>query len=143
MQYFIDQITHYHVQEHDHESMDLNPAVVLIHSPLAPDVMAFLEKMLTAFNWPLDHCHHIIINHEQPTANYQLLWRKKELKLVLSFGIPIAHIGLFFLAKPYTLTPIGKNMIYLADPLEKIALHKELKSKIWNDLKSFHLTEES
>ena len=35
-------------------------------SCLAPDAMAFLDKMITAYGWPAEPCHHLVIDDMMP-----------------------------------------------------------------------------
>ncbi len=141
MKYFIDQIKHYQINEPDVHYSTMHSRIVVVHQHIAPDLMAFLEKMLGAFGWPLEQCHHLTWTGEESDDNYRLLWGNKNVKLVLSFGVPFHSIGIFSLAKPYTITSAGSCMLYSADALEKIAPSKDLKSRIWNDLKSLNIKE--
>ena len=113
--------------------------IILVHHILAPDVMAFLEKMISAFGWTPDQCYHHYIESGK-NENYSLLWRSVDLKLVLSFGISPDSLGLYILPRLYELINLDTFLFYQCDTLEKLATSKELKSMIWRDLKNLQTT---
>ncbi|MEP7321104.1 MAG: hypothetical protein ABI761_04255 [Saprospiraceae bacterium] len=113
--------------------------IILIHHHVAPDVMAFLEKMISAFGWTQDQCYHQYIESGK-NENYSLLWRSLDLKLVVSFGISPELLGIYTTPKPYQLINLDAFLLYQCDTLEKLANSKELKGMIWRDLKNLQFS---
>jgi hypothetical protein len=126
---------HYVMPEPIQNQDALGKHIILVHHILAPDVMAFLEKMISAFGWTQEQCHHLCIESGK-NENYSLLWRSVDLKLVLSFGISPDLIGLYITPRLYQLIEMDTFMFYHCDTLEKLATSKELKGMIWKDLKN-------
>jgi hypothetical protein len=137
MNHFISSSGHYSIPDLN-TSWNNAGELILVHARLAPDELAFMEKMIQAFDWPGIRSFHVVINAET-TINYQLLWAQKQIHLVILFGIPPGDIGLNILLKQYQLTFLDPYYIYLADPVDKLANHKVNKGKIWNDLRELRL----
>ncbi|MEO5583196.1 MAG: hypothetical protein ABIR66_10925 [Saprospiraceae bacterium] len=116
--------------------------IILVHHVLAPDVMAFLEKMISAFGWTTDQCYHLYIESGKG-ENYSLLWRSPDLKLIVAFGISPELLGIYTTPIAYQLINLDTFLLYQCDTLEKLATSKELKSMIWKDLKSLQVSNKS
>lgn len=127
---------HYDIPVTAYDPGHIQPAVVMVHHALAPDAMAFLDKMVTAYGWSTDQCHHIIFDDNNPVY-YNSFWKIKSIKLVITFGVSWHLIGLPIHATNYQLNNLGSFQLYPCDSPEKLASSKELKGKIWNDLKNF------
>lgn len=113
--------------------------LILVHPRLAPDELAFTEKMIQAFGWGGIRSFHLVFNPESD-KNYQLLWAQKQIRLVILFGIFPGDVGLNILLKPYQLAYIDPFYIYLTDPVDQVANQRANKGKIWNDLKELLLS---
>jgi hypothetical protein len=138
MNHFLQSSRHYSIPDLDTSWNDAGE-VILVHSRLAPDELVFTEKMIQAFDWPGISSSHQVYDSEID-LNYQLLWARKHIQLVILFGIPPGDVGLNILLKPYQLTYIEPFYIYLTDPVDQLANHKVNKGKIWKDLKALLLT---
>lgn len=138
MNHFLQSSGHYSIPDLDTSWNDAGE-LILVHSRLAPDELAFTEKMIQAFDWPGIRSFHQVFNPETE-LNYQLLWARKQIRLVILFGIPPGDVGLNILLKPYQLSFIDPFYIYLTDPVDQLANHRVNKVKIWNDLKELLLT---
>lgn len=135
--FFNSNTKHYDIPAADYATgSHIHPAIVMVHHALAPDAMAFLDKMITAYGWPAELCHHLVIDDMMPLY-YNTFWKIKSIKLVITFGISCEQIGLHVHLANYKLNHLGSFHLYPCDKLEKLAASKELKGKIWNDLKNF------
>ncbi len=138
MDEFFAPLKHHRLPDLEHE-WPASPRAVLVHKRPAPDEQVFLEKMTAAFHWkPEDvfQVQHI----DKAQVNYQLLWAKPGIKLVLVFGIPLADLGIHIQAKPYHLTPCNPFQLYFVDSLDEVARSREMKAKLWNDLQKMDLS---
>ncbi|MBK6390257.1 MAG: hypothetical protein KA109_11185 [Saprospiraceae bacterium] len=133
---FLQNSKHYDIKTPSPAASNPEASIVLAHPKLAPDLSAFLDKMIQAFEWNAHECLHLEIGPEDH-YDYSAFWASKSLRLVVSFGIPIHSIGLFIPAVNYHLFKVSPFEVYSCDLLQNIAAQKELKSKIWQDLKSF------
>lgn len=136
---FLSTIKHYDVKAALPAVHNPEASVVLVHPKLAPDLSAFLDKMVQAFEWDAKECFHLDISPEDQ-FDYSRVWASKSLRLVVAFGISVQSIGLFVPAVHYHLFKVSPFEVYSCDLLQKIAAQKELKSKIWQDLKSFKMS---
>ncbi len=137
MKEFLATVKHYRVPDLVQDWLE-SPKVVLVHKKPAPDEQAFLEKMTAAFQWKPEEI--LQVHHPAETAvNYQLLWAKPALKLVLLFGMPPAEIGIHIQARPYQLAPCHPFHLYFVDSLDQVARSREMKAKLWNDLQKIDL----
>ncbi|MDZ4709541.1 MAG: hypothetical protein SH818_14170 [Saprospiraceae bacterium] len=138
MNHFLHSIRHYNAPDLD-TTWDNAGEIILIHNKLAPDEILFTDKMIQAFDWPgMRSCHQVY--NPDLKINYQLLWAQKQIRLVISFGIPPMEMGLNILLKPYQLTYFEPFYIYLTDPVARVAGNKENKGMIWKDLRTLTLT---
>ncbi len=141
MNHFLQSSRHYSIPDLDSSWNDAGE-LILVHSRLAPDELAFIEKMVLAFDWPGISSSHQV--YDPPIdLNYQLLWAQKQIQLVILFGISPGDVGLNILLKPYHLAYIEPFYIYLTDPVDQLANNKTNKGKIWKDLKELLLTPKS
>lgn len=116
-----------------------SPRAVLVHKKPAPDEQVFLEKMTAAFHWKSEDI--LQVHHSgDALVNYQLLWARPGIKLVLVFGISLTDLGLHIQAKPYHLTPCHPFHLYFVDSLDQVARSREMKAKLWNDLQKLDLS---
>lgn len=111
---------------------------VLVHKRPTPDEQVFLEKMTAAFHWKPEALLQVQYTPET-RVNYQLLWARPGIKLVLVFGITLPDLGIHIQAKPYHLTPCHPFQLYFVDPLDQVARSREMKAKLWNDLQKMDL----
>ena len=138
MNEFLSSVKHYRVPDLVQDWPE-TPKVVLVHKKPAPDEQAFLEKMTAAFQWKSDGI--LQVHHPAGSpVNYQLLWAKPTIKLVLLFGLPAAEIGIHIQSRPYHLSPCYPFLVYVTDSLDQVAKSREMKTKLWNDLQKLDLS---
>ena len=138
MNHFLNSIPHYKIPDLE-INWEHTGEIILFHPKLAPDELVFTDKIIQAFNWPEMRSFHQVYT-PAATINYQMLWAQKQIRLVISFGIPPIDMGLNILLKPYQLTYLDPFYIYLTDPVARVAGNKDNKSKIWNDLRGLSFT---
>ena len=95
--------------------------------------------MTAAFHWKPEDVFQVQ-HTDKAQVNYQLLWAKPGIKLVLVFGIPLADLGIHIQAKPYHLTACNPFQLYFVDSLDQVARSREMKAKLWNDLQKMDLS---
>ncbi len=133
---FISRIPHY-VVEDDAPLTISNPEFVILHTPLAPDGHAFLEKILTAFGWNPMVIEKIELKLDE-RKNLAHLWSQKQLKIVLFFGVNPYQVGIFIQPLPSHVIAMP-FYVYITESIENIGTSNLLKKKLWEDLKGLSM----
>lgn len=136
--YLYSKIKHYAIPELKKDLSDNTAKIVLMYSHLSPEETAFLNKMIVAYKWQPEDLLHLEIN-PAVMESYSNLWITKEIKILWLFDIEPESIGIFALLPKYQIYRLTNIYVYCTDRLSKIEMNKQLKTKVWMDLKDIKL----
>ncbi len=136
--YLYQRIKHYSIPEPAKVYSGLQAPIILIYRKLTPEETAFLNKMIIAFKWHTDDIAHVEID-PQEIESYASLWSNNAVKIVWLFDVHPESVGIFIQLPKYHLYRLSSFDMYYTDTLSKIDINKQLKLKVWQDLKDIKI----
>ncbi len=101
---------------------------------LSDDLLNFLKKVLEAVNMQLEDDALFLFTTPGKHFSSTQIRREKDIRVLLSFGLPANHIGLHWSVRLYE--PVEQNgcRFLFAERLSQIQNNREKKLKLWKAL---------